>query len=238
MATYDARRVPGPPPEEAEEVPVRENEQQAMARRLSAAFNREEALRCIRVSDQAARIKGASEAESWMKLARSLLHAGIVDPERFMHAAFTQSIPRDNTLMFGPASNNFFDGPSLTNQIDNYRRFCERADRYLVEDWEHNARVFELAITGLRDRFPEKPAKSLWNYAVLSGRYDMSPLFKYVLLMSEQMYEDAARFHDEALLQLLGDPQGYLRAWKGKLPTALIEEAEDVLNTTLGDHDG
>lgn len=232
--TYDARRIQQPPPEEYVAVPVVENVQRAMARRLANAYKREDALRHIRVCDQDARMRVATDEtiEKWMRVARAVLLEGIDDPERFMRAAFTQSIARDTTLAFGPATNGF-DERGFQAQVDNYRRYCMHADTHLAEDWDAYGLEFEVAVRALRTRFPQKPQKELWHFVLMNKFHMLSPLFKYCIAASEDIPEVVNAVHSAALLQFLGDPKGYIRVWKEKIPLALKEEAEQILGAKL-----
>jgi hypothetical protein len=225
---YDARRCPGPPPEESETVPVFENEQQVMARRLSGAFAREEALREMRLTDEETPVTRV-KPDAWMSVGRELIAAGVTDPERFMHAAFTNSISMDNTLIHGPQAN-AFKGKGLAAQVKNYRSYCLRADTQLESMWHADALQFELAVADMRRRFPKLSTQRIWRFAFGSPWHDQpSPLFTYCIAYSEGLDDICEEHRCEAIQQILCDPGGYARVWKDRIPRHLIEQALDLL---------
>jgi hypothetical protein len=146
--------------------------------------------------------------------------ANVDDPERFIHAVFKESVAKDYTLAHGPFSNSL-RGEGLPVQLERYSKYCERADIHLEEDWQNCARQFELAVADLRVRFPNKESKLLWHFALANQRYELSPLFKYCIAASEGIEEIVSATSKDALLQLLGDPQGYIRVWEDRIPEAL-----------------
>jgi hypothetical protein len=233
VPTYDARKAQQPPPEEVEALPVKVNAQVAFAARLSAAFNREEALRQIRVCDRATEVRPPSTDEKgqWKELARRLMREGINDPERFMHAAFTTSVAADDTLAHGLFSNALW-GKSLLTYVEQYRKYCEHADAQLEEAWQADARTFKLALIDMRQRFPEKAGYHQWHSVLTNGFYTMSPLFKYCIAAAEGIAEVCMHEYEAAVVQFLGDPTGYQRVWKDRIPEAFIRDAERVLGIT------
>jgi hypothetical protein len=227
-ATYNALKCPGPPPEEGETLPTIKNEQQVMARRLSAAFNRETALREMRLLDEEV-LAAKPKQDAWMPIARELLAMRIDDPERFVHAAFANSISMDNTLIHGPQANGF-KGRGLAAQVKNYRNYCLRADTQLESAWQADALQFERAVADMRRRFPKLSAQRIWRFAFGSPWHvQPSALFTYCVAYSEGLDDICEEVRCEAIQQILCDPGGYARVWKDRIPRDLIEQALDLL---------
>jgi len=225
VATYNARRAPAPPPEEVEILPQVENEQQAMARRLSMAFNRETALRQMRLCDEECEPISAKQ-EKWMSAARELLALGITEPERFVHSAFVNSIEMDATLLHGPQANSFNGAKGLTALVNNYKKFCQRADAALEAAWQAEARQFQLTVASMRHELPKASVKRIWRCAFNSvWRAQLSPLFVYCVAYSEDLEDICHEVQHEAVQQLICDPYGYARVWKNRIPQHFIDMA-------------
>jgi hypothetical protein len=148
-----------------------------------------------------------------------------------MHAAFTTSVGADDTLAHGLFSNALW-GKGVLTYIEQYHRYCARADAQLEEAWQADARTFKLALHTLRTRFPERAGYHQWYSVLTNGFYTMSPLFKYCIATAEGIADVRASEHDAAVLQMLGDPAGYLRIWKDRIPETIKQDVQFILDTT------
>ena len=231
MSVHNAGMMQQPPDDEAEEFvrPVKPQDTTSkMARRLLAAYHRENDLRKFRVGQIRPRHTRDPELrELWFKLARKLLLIGVKDPERYMHAQFKYSSPISESLMEGPLLNMLISDDAL----ERYHNYADRAHSYLGQAMESDKRQFKLAMVQAHRRHPEYSSEELWDFVLQNKIGKMSPLFRYCLAVSENMSGLAESLKAAAIEQALTDPPGYLRSWKDIIPRPLTEEVEQILET-------
>lgn len=221
-----------PPPEEGEQIirTAASNPEQHMATRLLQANLRELQWRKLRIDGiQYAYNANMTPKPYWHTLAKKLMLLGITNPERFIHTQYMYSIMTALSLSDAPISNSF-EHPTA---IDRFQQYNARAEFYLTQELKSAILTFECTINEVSVSFPEKTDKELWKYVLINRMYELPPLFRYSVGVSEAIQEVIQIFHNEALQQLLSDPIGYVATWKGVIPEALKQEASGILQAQL-----
>jgi hypothetical protein len=232
---FAASDLQQPPPEEAEPKPEKPvlNPIQDMAWRLCAANTREARWRQMRVNQRNTRrnLRPAYTVKArWHDIARIVISEGIDNPERFIHAQFLYSgkhgkeDPASRQLKMTYVAN-------LRDEelVDHFRKYDAKADVWLEQDLQSCGLRFSVFMGDAELLFPGRTDQELWKIVLRNKMYDLSPLFRYALAVSEGFMGLATEFHDEALEQLLADPMGYSRTWSKVLPQALMAEVETIL---------
>jgi len=219
-----------PPTEEVEPVRACANPTQNMARRLHDAYQRECAWRRLRVEKVRSAVYSSKELQPfWLKLARDLILQECDNPERFMHVQFCYGVPTGTTLATCPFTNSL----QTTEAYKRYRRQSTRMDAHLAQDLQSNCRSFDYGMMDTRASYPHKSEREAWDFVLLNKLYDMSPLFRYCIAHSEHLASTTRLHYDEALQQLLSDPQGYAKVWKDVIPRQLLDTVANILQTKL-----
>lgn len=154
--------------------------------------------------------KSDSNKSIWNTVARRLKNKNITNVERFVRAQFSC---RTNKKIY----------PThllASSAFENYEEFDQFADRELEFQLRNDISKFK------EDFKTKKDCKSV----LLDLENEISPLFRFIVALSENIPDLSNKFKEAARLQFLLDPIGYLRVWGKLLPAeyfySLLSEIE------------
>ncbi len=218
------------PPEEDDTPPVLTNRPELTVRQRQVAIYGERARLAYQRNcrNYVARLRGvdsfngaSKDNPAWELVGELVLSQGWLSPEQFIAAQFTTgTIPQIKKLVSG----------------DSCKRYTAYADDILLKlaaEWSTASMQFRSACRDTATTFPTYPNARIWRRTLMDFSYTISPLFRYCVAASEGFTEEAEKLYESALQQLLSEPDGYVSAWHGKIPGALLAAVAATINITL-----
>ena len=199
----------------------RERTALAYGERARLAYEREWQLRTEALRGTGSHYRASAENPIWARIGDLLLAQGWTSPEQYITAQFKQGmIPAMRTLV-------------SSDSCKVYKQYTEDVVAKLVAGWVASNLTFRSACLETAATFPTYSDARIWRRVLTDLRFPLSALFRYCIADNEGFTEEARRLFDAAKQQLLTDPDGYARAWAGKIPAALLEDVAATLNVTL-----
>lgn len=165
---------------------------------------------------------GYNKQPIWPKIVDFLLSHGITAIDQYVTVALefhTKARPPD--LMRDVA-------------VVRFRRTVDESDDRLVELFRSDTNIYQSAIMRTSAWFPDLTEQQVWEHALGNHMFELSPLFRYSVAVSESYKGIAEQMRQLALEQLLGNIEGYKRSWAGAIPEELINAAETLLPPLKG----
>ena len=157
---------------------------------------------------------GRKHRPIWPRIARMLITYDIDDPERFVLAQFDAHVDK-----------RIYPTMLLTQDaIEIYHKYAETADDILLSELQRENDLFIQLTSACSNDTPE----SRWRAVLSDLSNDISPLLRYVIAVSSNLEDVAAKLRSAAVMQFMLDPCGYLRVWgRIKQIRMILEDLSD-----------
>lgn len=219
-----------PPPENPEETPAitfrpdlssQDRDIMRLALRICHAYGARFRLMSGALKGRKSNYADTPNDPSWRAIAQVLRDNHIGDPERFIEAQFRYSAVCPINHLKSPEA------------LVRYKKYAGEQRERMALTLSGDVNEFCMRTGLLQHTKPDAAPRMLWEVTLRDLTVRMSPLFRYCVAVSEGFDKTAAMFKDAAMQQFIADVAGYRQIWKNKIPDALYQEAEKLLNPAI-----
>ena len=186
-----------------------------LAHRLRNAYTKTAQAQRSAIRNRRSHYVPTADMKPWLTVIDGMLARGWTDPEQFIAAQ-----ARSGALL--PYANQL----ACEKAMQRYERFIATVDESLQARFNAEAMSWGYAVDITMSVRAGRTQEQAERLVVVNLQFpEISPLFRYGIAFAKGYTDAAERLHDAALEQLLTNPLGYAKAWAGKIPPTLLEEA-------------